>query len=184
MIVQIRIVTEGGRDRTKQNAISGLRVGSKGCTAGCENAWSCCRKGYNCPRNEEGFEDMVRKRQQYISHVTEDENLPQEVEDFKELQIIKGIERIIWDGVCVCLDLCKHDKSRDDVIPWSFKGKFQYWYLCSQILVILRKSFGFGPVDHLSWGRLQLSTDWDRYFTCLTTSREGSLQRQTLLLKS
>lgn len=46
-------------------------------------------KGYKCPRNEERFEDMVRKRQQYISHVAEDENLPQEVEDFKELQIIK-----------------------------------------------------------------------------------------------
>lgn len=99
MIVQIRIVTEGERDRTKQNAISGLRVGSKGCTAGCENARSCCRKGYKCPKNEEGFEDMVGKRQQYISHVTEDENLPQEVEDFKELQIIKGIERIMREKV-------------------------------------------------------------------------------------
>lgn len=46
---------------------------------------------------------MVRERQQNISHVAEDENLPQEVEDFKELQIIRGIERImretvIWDG--------------------------------------------------------------------------------------
>lgn len=42
---------------------------------------------------------MVRKRQQYISHVAEDENLPQEVEDFKELQIIKGIERIMREKV-------------------------------------------------------------------------------------
>ena len=46
-------------------------------------------KGYKCPSNEEGFEDVARKRQQYISHVAEDENLPEEVEDFKELQIIK-----------------------------------------------------------------------------------------------
>lgn len=42
---------------------------------------------------------MVRKRQQNISHVAEDENLPQEVEDFKELQIIKGIERIMREKV-------------------------------------------------------------------------------------
>ena len=43
---------------------------------------------------------MVRKHQQYISHVAEDENLPQEVEDFKELKIIKGIirEKVIRDG--------------------------------------------------------------------------------------
>lgn len=90
-------------------------MGSKGCTAGGENAPSCSRKGYKCPRNEESFEDMVRERQQYISHVAEDENLPQEVEDFKELQIIKGIERIMRekvirdgegfrvDGVCMCV---------------------------------------------------------------------------------
>ena len=61
---------------------------------------------------------MVRKRQQYVSHVAEDENLPQEVEDFKELQIIKGIERIMRekvirdgeglrvDGVCVRVSVC------------------------------------------------------------------------------
>lgn len=54
---------------------------------------------------------MASELQQYISHVAEDGNLPEEVEDFKELQIIKGIERIvrekvIWDHlfeVRVCL---------------------------------------------------------------------------------
>lgn len=61
---------------------------------------------------------MARKYQQYISHVAEDENLPKEVEDFKELQIIKGIERIMREkviqdgeglrvhGVCVCVCVC------------------------------------------------------------------------------
>lgn len=59
---------------------------------------------------------MASELQQYISHVAEDGNLPEEVEDFKELQIIKGIERImrqkvIWDhlfevGVCVYACLC------------------------------------------------------------------------------
>lgn len=54
---------------------------------------------------------MASELQQYISHVAEDGNLPEEVEDFKELQIIKGIERIMrekvtWDhlfevGVCL-----------------------------------------------------------------------------------
>ena len=42
---------------------------------------------------------MVRKHQQYISHVVEDENLPKEVEDFKELEIIEGIERIMREKV-------------------------------------------------------------------------------------
>lgn len=63
---------------------------------------------------------MVRGRQQYISHVAEDENLPQEVGDFKELQIIRRDEEdqegeghrrregdsgwMMCDGVCViCL---------------------------------------------------------------------------------
>lgn len=67
---------------------------------------------------------MVRKRQQYISHVAGDENLPQEVEDFKELQIKKGIERITRekvirdgeesrvDGVCVCV--CVHRKGESE----------------------------------------------------------------------
>lgn len=42
---------------------------------------------------------MVRKRQQYVSHVAEDENLPKEAEGFKELQIIKGIEKIMREKV-------------------------------------------------------------------------------------
>lgn len=60
------------------------------------------------------------KRQQYTSHVAEDENLPQEVKDFIELQIIKGFERTTREKVipdeegfrvhhvseCVCLCLC------------------------------------------------------------------------------
>lgn len=33
---------------------------------------------------------MMRKCQQYVSHAAVDENLPQEAEDFKELQIIKS----------------------------------------------------------------------------------------------
>lgn len=60
-----------------------------------EGAPSYCRKGYECPRNEESIEDMASKHQQYISHVAEDENLPKEAEDFKELQIRNGIERIM-----------------------------------------------------------------------------------------
>jgi len=79
---------------------SGIWLRSGGCTAGGEDAPSRSRKGYKCPKNEERFEDVVRKHQQYISHVAEDENLPQEVEDFKELKIIKGIirEKVIRDG--------------------------------------------------------------------------------------
>lgn len=115
---------ESGRDGTKwhRTLVSGVRVGSEGCTAGREDAPSCSRKGYKCPSNEESFEDVVRKRQQYISHVAEDENLPQEVEDFKELQIIKGFERImrekvIPDGkrfsVCVTVCVCGGVKVKD-----------------------------------------------------------------------
>lgn len=50
---------------------------------------------------------MASELQQYISHVAEDGNLPEEVEDFKELQIIKGIERIVRE-MCVCLLLETH----------------------------------------------------------------------------
>lgn len=50
---------------------------------------------------------MASELQQYISHVAEDGNLPEEVEDFKELQIIKGIERIMRE-MCVCLLLGTH----------------------------------------------------------------------------
>ncbi|KAI4806548.1 hypothetical protein KUCAC02_017367 [Chaenocephalus aceratus] len=46
-------------------------------------------KGYKGPSNEEGFEDVARKRQQHISHMAEDEDLPEEDEDFKELKVIK-----------------------------------------------------------------------------------------------
>lgn len=43
---------------------------------------------------------MVTKCKPYISHVAEDENLPEEVEDFKELQIIKKrIKRILKERV-------------------------------------------------------------------------------------
>lgn len=50
---------------------------------------------------------MASELQQYISHVAEDGNLPEEVEDFKELQIIKGIERIMRE-MCVSLLLETH----------------------------------------------------------------------------
>lgn len=75
------------------------------CTAGGKHAPSCSRKGYKCPQHEERFEDMVRKCQQYISHVAEDENLPQEVGDFKELQIRWGIEKIMRERVIIEMGL-------------------------------------------------------------------------------
>lgn len=91
MIAQIGIMTKGKGARTKPNRTSfmGSEWIPKAAQQGSAHAPSCSRKGYKCPRNEEGFEDMVRKDQQFISHVAEDENLPQEVDDFKELQIIK-----------------------------------------------------------------------------------------------
>ena len=79
MFVQRTIRAEGGRDTAKH-------LGLEGCMEECEDAWSFCRKGYKCPQNEEDFEDMMRKRQQYISHVTREKYLPQEFEDFIELQ--------------------------------------------------------------------------------------------------
>lgn len=77
---------------------SGWDLSSDG-TAGGEVAPSPGRKGYKCPRNEETLEDVVRKHKPYITHVAEDENLPEEVEDFKELQIIKEIKRIMRERV-------------------------------------------------------------------------------------
>lgn len=71
----------------------------KGRTAGSEEALSRGGKGYKCPSNEESLKDIVGKRQQHTSHVAEDENLPQEFEDFKELHIIKGFERIMMEKV-------------------------------------------------------------------------------------
>lgn len=104
MFVQLTIMTEGGRDTAKH-------LGLEGCMEECEDAWSCCRKGYKCPKNEEDFEDMMRKRQQYISHVTKEKYLPQEVEDFIELQIIKQIKRIVREKVIrdgICVYVCKY----------------------------------------------------------------------------
>lgn len=65
---------------------------SSHCTAGGEVGPSRSRKGYKCPQNEESSEDVLRKRKPYITHVAEDENLPEEAEDFKELQIIKRLK--------------------------------------------------------------------------------------------
>ncbi|TNN73448.1 hypothetical protein EYF80_016402 [Liparis tanakae] len=91
----------------------------KGRTAGSEEALSRGGQGYKCPSNEESLEDIVGKRQQYTAHVAEDENLPQEVEDFKELHIIKGFERIMMEKVIRVGEGFRGDDNSPHPTPFS-----------------------------------------------------------------
>lgn len=42
---------------------------------------------------------LIRFHQQYISHNTEREDHPQDVGDWKELPLMKGIETMMWEKV-------------------------------------------------------------------------------------